>query len=418
MKILHTSDWHLGRTLYEKTRYDESAAFLNWIKIQVEQEKVDVILIAGDIFDTAAPPHKAQEQYYKFISGIAHSSCKNVVIIAGNHDSPAFLEAPKSLLTTFNVDVIGAASGNIDDEVLTLKNHENKPYLIVCAVPFLRDRDIRISEAGESIEQKENMRVNAISEHYKRVYEAALQRQKQIYENDSISVPIIGMGHVFAAGGKVGDGEGVRELYVGSLGRVTRDTFPNGMKYVALGHLHSEQCVAGDDTVRYSGSPMPMSFADAGQTKSVSLIELNANEAPHIKKIQIPQTQRMERITGTFEQIKCKIQELALQDRSIWLEVIYDDVISIPNLVELLHELTAQTKLDILRVQNLVTRRESLSRVHLEESLGALTHEEVFKRCIESAKITEDDQKLLWETYNEAVMLYEQNQIDSNLFIY
>jgi exonuclease SbcD len=98
MKILHTSDWHLGRTLYGKKRYKEFAAFLDWLAQTIEEEKVDALLVAGDVFDISTPNNRAQELYYRFLCTVANSCCRHVVVIAGNHDSPSFLDAPKALL--------------------------------------------------------------------------------------------------------------------------------------------------------------------------------------------------------------------------------------------------------------------------------------------------------------------------------
>ena len=156
MKILHTSDWHLGRRLYGKKRYEEFEAFLNWLNETIQQEKIDILLVAGDVFDTCMPSNRAQTLYYKFLCQVANSSCRHIVIIAGNHDSPSFLAAPKTLLRSLNVHIVASISEQIEDELIVLNNlKENSPELIVCAVPFLRDRAVRRVEAGENIEDKE-----------------------------------------------------------------------------------------------------------------------------------------------------------------------------------------------------------------------------------------------------------------------
>ena len=116
IKILHTSDWHLGRTLYSKKRYEEFETFLHWVQRTVQQNNIDVLLIAGDIFDNGTPSNKAQELYYQFLSSMAVSNCRQVVITAGNHDSPSFLSAPKELLKFLDIHVISRAD-EIKDEV-------------------------------------------------------------------------------------------------------------------------------------------------------------------------------------------------------------------------------------------------------------------------------------------------------------
>ena len=169
MKILHTSDWHIGRTLYGRKRYEEFDSFLTWLAETIQQNEIDALLVAGDVFDTSAPSNRAQELYYRFLCRVAASSCRHVVVIAGNHDSPSFLNAPRELLKALNVHVVGSSSESLEDEVLVLRSELNAPELIVCAVPYLRDRDIRVAEAGESVEDKERKLLAGIRSHYAEV---------------------------------------------------------------------------------------------------------------------------------------------------------------------------------------------------------------------------------------------------------
>jgi len=162
MKILHTSDWHLGRTLYGRKRYEEFEAFLNWLAGLIDDEDVDVLLVAGDVFDNSTPSNRAQELYYRFLCRVAASPKRHVVVTAGNHDSPSFLNAPKELLKFLNVHVVGSASDSPEDELIVLAGPDQEPRLIVCAVPYLRDRDIRTAEAGESVEDKERKIIEGI----------------------------------------------------------------------------------------------------------------------------------------------------------------------------------------------------------------------------------------------------------------
>lgn len=250
MKLIHTSDWHIGRTLYGKRRYEEHEAFLEWLGNFIQKEKIDILLVSGDIFDNTAPSNRAQEIYYRFLCRLTRSDLKAVVITAGNHDSPSFLNAPKELLKSLNVHVIGSASEYPEDEVITIKNSKGKPEIVICAVPYLRDREIRKAEAGESFEEKEQKLLNGIAHHYESVVSHA---EKISAENDKI--PIVATGHLFTKGGKTVDGDGVRELYVGSLAHIGTELFPETIDYLALGHLHVPQKISGKDHLRYSGSP-------------------------------------------------------------------------------------------------------------------------------------------------------------------
>jgi len=198
MKVLHTSDWHIGRALYGRKRYEELEAFLNWLAGLIEDENIDVLLVAGDVFDNSTPSNHAQELYYRFLCRAAASSHRHVVITAGNHDSPSFLDAPKELLTFLNVHVVGCASDSPADEVIMLSGPDTEPRLIVCAIPYLRDRDIRTAEAGESVEDKERKIMEGIRNHYRLVCDAAEEKRAMLKK----PVPIVAMGHLFAAGGK------------------------------------------------------------------------------------------------------------------------------------------------------------------------------------------------------------------------
>ncbi|SUD90893.1 exonuclease SbcCD subunit D C-terminal domain-containing protein [Psychrobacter phenylpyruvicus] len=273
LTVLHTSDWHLGRRLYGQMRYDEFEAFLKWLETTISHYDVDVLIVAGDIFDTMTPSNRAQSLYYEFLGRVSHSNCQHIVIVSGNHDSPTFLDAPSNVLKFLNVHVIGTACENLEDEVLTLSDNEGNPYCIVTAVPYLRDRDVRSSSAGESSEDKDSKVVAGIKTHYDSVADIAKTKQNEIRKQLKRHIPIIATGHLFASGGRTTDDDGVRNLYVGSLGKISADMFADHFDYVALGHLHVPQRVGGCEHIRYSGSPIAMGFGEASQQKQVLLVE-------------------------------------------------------------------------------------------------------------------------------------------------
>ena len=341
LKLLHTSDWHIGRTLYGRKRYEEFEAFLSWLAETIQQNEIDALLVAGDVFDTSAPSNRAQELYCRFLCRVAASCCRHVVVVAGNHDSPSFLNAPKELLKALDVHVVGSITEFPEDEVLVLRNDQDTPELIVCAVPYLRDRDIRVAEAGESVEDKERKLIEGIRTHYAAV--AALAEQKR--EELGVDIPIVGTGHLFTAGGQTVDGDGVRELYVGSLAHVTAGIFPACFNYLALGHLHVPQKVNGSETIRYSGSPLPMGFGEAKQQKSVCQVEFHSTAAS-VQLIDVPIFQKLERVKGDWEGISNRIIELSATDSQGWLEVIYDGTEVIGDLRERLEAAISGTQID------------------------------------------------------------------------
>ena len=276
LTLLHTSDWHLGRRLYGKPRYDEFKQFLDWQLQTLREQKVDVLLIAGDIFDTTAPSNQAQNLYYDFLSQVCHTDCRHVIIVAGNHDSASFLEAPKQLLKAFNIHIIGSMTDTPTDEVITLSDKSEQPELIVMAVPYLRDRDVRTVGHGERLEDKERKLTQGIKAHYAQIADIAIAQQAQLHAKYKRTIPIVATGHLFTVGGQTMEGDGVRDLYVGSLGSIGAEIFHPHIDYVALGHLHIPQAVGGQPHIRYAGSPIAMGFGESRQQKQVHLLRFDA----------------------------------------------------------------------------------------------------------------------------------------------
>ncbi|MBK1719674.1 exonuclease sbcCD subunit D [Thiocystis violacea] len=403
LRLLHTSDWHLGRSLHGRKRYDEFAAFLDWLAETIERERVAVVLVAGDVFDSSAPSNRAQQLYYRFIRRVADSACRHLVVIAGNHDSPTFLNAPRELLRALDVHVVGAATEDPADEVLVLRDHEGTPELIVCAVPYLRDRDIRLSEAGEGIEDKERKLIEGIGAHYAAIVALAEQRRAELERH----TPIVGMGHLFTAGGQTQDGDGVRELYVGSLAHVSPALFPDALDYLALGHLHVPQRIGGSETRRYSGSPLPMGFGEAHQVKSVCLVDLS-DAGIEVTLIDTPVFQPLERLRGSWEVIAARLRELADAGSQAWLEVVHDDEALIGDLRERLEEAVAGTAMEILRVRDNRVLDRALAQIQADEQLADLKVEEVFARCLAAHQIPEEQHPELRHAYREILLGLEE----------
>ena len=410
MKILHTSDWHIGRTLYGRKRYEEFEAFLRWLVGTIQQNEIGALLVAGDVFDNSAPSNHAQELYYRFLCWVAASSCRHVVVVAGNHDSPSFLNAPRELLKALDVHVIGNASEAPEDEVLVLCNEQDAPELIVCAVPYLRDRDIRVAEAGESVEDKERKLIDGIRNHYDTIAALAELKRKEL----GADIPIVGMGHLFTAGGQTVDGDGVRELYIGSLAHVTAGIFPACFNYLALGHLHVPQKVNGSETMRYSGSPLPMGFGEAKQQKSVCQVAFGLNQgrgtAASVRLIDVPVFRKLDRVKGDWEGISSRIIELSASGSQAWLEVIYEGGEVIGDLHERLEAAITGTQMEILRVKNNRIIDRVLGQVHEEEPLDDLNVTDVFERCLAVHEVPKDLRPELLRTYQETLSsLYEDD---------
>src|SRR5690606_23708671 len=247
-------------------------------------------------------------------------------------------------------------------EVLVLRNGQGAPELIVCAVPYLRDRDIRQAEAGESVADKERKLLEGIRDHYAAIAALAQQQRQAL----GVDIPIVATGHLFAAGGQTIDGDGVRELYVGSLAHITAGIFDPCFDYVALGHLHVPQKVGGSETIRYSGSPLAMGFGEARQQKSLCQVTFDSEggqRRTRVELLDIPVFQRLERIAGDWPAIAGRLTELAALGDSVWLEIIYQGEEIITDLRERLDAATAATQLEVLRVKNTRVMDRVLNRM-------------------------------------------------------
>jgi exonuclease SbcD len=407
LRLLHTSDWHLGRRLHGRSRHHEQAAFLDWLANRLDEEGIDLLIVAGDIFDASTPSHRAQALYYRFLHRAAGTACRHIVIVGGNHDSPALLEAPKALLAQLDVHVVGRAAERLEEEVLSLQNHAGDPEAIVCAVPYLRDREVRTSGSGESADDKQRLLLAGIGDHYERVLNLAARRRQALPKR----VPLIATGHLFAAGGETRADDGVRELYVGTLVRVEADRFGEELDYLALGHLHSPQRVAGKEHLRYSGAPLAVSFAEAGGTKSVLVCEWRAG-GRRIRELAVPRFQALERITGDLPAIEATLDTRVAENRPLWVEVAYTGEEIRTDLGDRLHRLTADSPVEILRIRNQRRTAQLLRRSEAAEELEDLRPGDVFARCLDAHKIAADERPVLTTMFEEVLEALRENGTD------
>ncbi|SEM80546.1 Exodeoxyribonuclease I subunit D [Syntrophus gentianae] len=403
MKLLHTSDWHLGRTFDRRKRYDEYEAFLNWLVELIETQDVDVLLVAGDVFDSSTPSNRAQELYYRFLYRVAVSPRRHVVITGGNHDSPSFLNAPRELLRFLNIHVVGYASASPDEEVIVIDGQDGEPGLIVCAIPYLRDRDIRTAEAGESIEEKEQKMIEGIRTHYREVYDAA--RQKQALLNKPVS--IVATGHLYTKGGKTVDGDGVRELYIGSLLHVGRDVFPDSIDYLALGHLHIPQSVGGSDIIRYSGSPLPIGFGEAAQEKSVVLVDFSGG-TPTVNPIPVPCFQELRTLRGDWPVLARDLEVLKSRGSRAWIEILYEGEEAASDLQKRLDEAVQGSGMEILRVKNKRMMERAMSGHADQETLDDLIVTDVFERCLDDRNVSTERRPALLSAFREIIVSLDE----------
>ena len=262
MRILHTSDWHLGQELYGHDRGPEHDVFLQWLLETIDAREVDALIITGDIYDVGNPPIEAQQRFYRFLnSALSQSDHMQIVVIGGNHDSGSRVELPKALLPHNRVYLVGGmprAVGVVDPAgaILELKDKYGVTGAVCAAIPYLRPGDLPAGQSGS----------NPVAQLYAASIQAANQRAS--------GVPVIATGHLHIAGGAVSE-LSERRIFVGGEEAVSADIFPSDVAYVALGHLHNPQLIPGSTLIRYAGSPFPLSSTERGYEHSVVLLDLS-----------------------------------------------------------------------------------------------------------------------------------------------
>ena len=390
MRILHTSDWHLGQHFMGRTRQAEHRAWCDWLVQTVIEQQADALIIAGDIFDTGTPPSYAREQYNRFVVQMQDSGCQ-LVILAGNHDSVAMLNESKDLLAQLNTHVISSVAADLNQQVLQLKQRNGEIGAIVCAIPYIRPRDVQRSQAGQSAEEKQSDLQQAIAEHYAQLFAKA----EALRDSLNLNVPIIGTGHLTTVG--VSLTESVREIYVGSLTAFPTDAFP-AFDYLALGHIHRPQKVAGLEHIRYSGSPIALSFDEGRQQKQLLCVDLDSNGLQSVEVLPIPCFQRLLSLSGSLAELEQQFAELAHeldQNAVTWLEIQVRADEYYSDLEERVSELCAQLPVEVLRVRRVRGTTVAGLSAQSGEVLSELTPNEVFAKRLHSEELSAEQVAVL-----------------------
>lgn len=390
MKILHTSDWHLGQNFFTKSRKKEHQAFLQWLLEQVQKQSIDVVIIAGDVFDTGSPPSYAREIYNQFVVDLNRLG-RTLLVLGGNHDSVSMLNESKALLACLNTYVVANTHDVVEDQVITINDRNGEVGAIVCAVPFVRPRDVVQSTAGESSLDKKHSLGAAIQAHYERLYQCAQQRQADVQAQTQRKIPIIATGHLTALG--VSASESVRDIYIGTLEAFDASAFPP-VDYMALGHIHRPQIVAKSESIRYCGSPIALSFDEVKgnaqeeedgvvySNKQVVIVEFTDQEK-RIQPLAIPLFQPMSVIKGSLESIENQLLQFKEVQQTTWLciQVEIDDYLS--DLQPRIQALTDGYNVEVLQLRRLrSTRSQALSQTS-NETLSELSPFDVFEKRLQ-----------------------------------
>lgn len=368
MRILHTSDWHLGQNFYTKSRAAEHQAFLDWLLEQAGQHAVDAIIVAGDIFDTGSPPSYARELYNRFVVKLQSTGCR-LYILAGNHDSVATLNESRELLACLHTQVIATPT----TEPLLMTTRAGEPGAVLCPIPFLRPRDILRSQAGQSGHEKQLSLLEAISAHYQACYQAAIALRGEQ------RLAVIATGHLTALGASTSDS--VRDIYIGTLDAFPAQAFPPA-DYVALGHIHRAQRVGGTEHIRYSGSPIALSFDETGPAKSINLVTFEDGTLKSVEALEVPVTQPLAVIKGTLIDIERQLEAWrnAPSAPVTWLniEITTDDYLH--DMQRHIQQLTEALPVEVVLMRRAREQRQRAIDGQHRESLNELSVSEVFER--------------------------------------
>lgn len=311
MKILHTADWHIGQLFHEYDRTYEHQQFLDWLVETLQKEQIDVLLISGDVFDLSNPAAISVKMFYTFLNqAIKGNPALQIIIIAGNHDSASRLESPKPLLESSNIHIIGLVERNeiskidYDNLIIPIRDRTGVIKIWCMAIPFLRIGDY------PSIADCTNPYTEGVAALYKEVYEHTFSKRQN-------GQAIIAMGHLHAYNAEVTDMDKTERLIMGGVECIAATAFHEDIKYVALGHIHKAQRIGGKEHIRYSGSPIPMSFSELNYKHQVLVFEIKGESISNLRSVEVPVSITLQRIPLThmpLSEVLSALQQLPAAD--------------------------------------------------------------------------------------------------------
>ncbi|HMP28890.1 MAG TPA: exonuclease subunit SbcD [Saprospiraceae bacterium] len=385
MKLIHTADWHIGKNLHNIDLYEDFQAFASFLLKYVEEEKIDVVMVAGDIFDTSVPSNQARKQYFNVLTSLIKLGVK-VIITAGNHDSIANIESPKQILEYLSVYAVGdlhAATPIVLGDV------------VIAPIPFFYDKDIRKIVA----EQSELDRVEAVKKGIIDIY----QQQSTLLKEQYPDKLHIALGHLFLQG--VTESESERDIQIGKQAAVAVQSFENLFDYFALGHIHRPQKLTNN--IRYSGSPIPLSFSE--RTDQKGFVQLTVVH----KKIEqsfvaIPKVRDLIKVEGSFKDIQVKLQECICNNVSFpnLIDVEVVEEVDDPSLRLQINDWLSRFKSDHCIIANFKIKflQSNLGLQHLllaKETIEEMIPRNVFLQKIEEEVLDDDDKQEMLAAFDE-----------------
>ncbi len=422
LRLFHSADWHLGHHLHGISRQREHQQFLDWLLDELDTKQADALIVAGDIFDSANPSSAAQAQLYNFlVSAKSRLPNLDIVLVGGNHDSASRLDAPASLLNALGVTVVGGlsrdAQGVIDWErlLVPLTNADGEIKAWCGAMPFLRNADLPATarDGGSVAIGMEPMRPiepdsdsDPLIAGMKSLYaELFAQLQQKAGNAESLILT----GHCYMVNGALSE-LSERKILGGNQHALPVELFPDDIAYVALGHLHLAQKVGANEHIRYSGSPIPLSFDEAAYTHQIMQIDLKAGQPLVTAPVKIPRSVELLRIPngkdfavlaeviGQLEQLT--LDELPLEQRPL-LELRIRLEKPEPGLRQQIEQAIAALPVRLLKISTAYNGSEnSLADLNIEERLEELQPLDVFQRCYQN-KYDKDAPDAMTALFNE-----------------
>jgi exonuclease SbcD len=301
LRILHSSDWHLGATAGNVSRGEEQRRFLDWLAAAAALHEAELLIVAGDVFDHANPPAESLRDYYRFLLRLASGPVRQVVVVAGNHDSGARLEAPAEVLDSLDVRVVGRIDGDGARERMLCPvpaASGDGVAAAVLAVPYVHEYRLGVRCGGEPAAVRAQF-VEAFSLLYRELADEAASRWP--------GVPLIATGHLSA--GAFSDGDFPRPIHqVGSVGALPAEVFDPRIGYVALGHIHRCMHVEGS-AAWYSGSPVPMNLREAATARRVLRADFDASGVS-VTALEVPRFRELVEIAGPLSTVRDALASL------------------------------------------------------------------------------------------------------------
>jgi exonuclease SbcD len=427
MKVLHTSDWHLGAMLHNEDRKEEHRQFLSWLLETVKADSIDVLVVSGDIFDVYAPSTAAQKLYYDFLAGIIRmGKMPEVFIVAGNHDSQHFLGAPSDILSRLKIHVVSSVdTEKPENHVFEIRDDSGRTALTVCAIPFPREKDLKVSGAATGQDGDDSL-----SAQYNRAAAAFYHKVCGIAKTKN--APVLMTGHFYVDGSQKSDDYSERTREVGNLHGLPAGLLPDA-DYYALGHLHRSQTINGKNHIRYSGSPLQMSFGEAKDAKYVLIATFDADSTetkPAIQLKEIPVWQELRQISGSPDTILKEFWLIKASGKKVWIEIqvtehpgdlynfwntlereaVFAAPIELPLAAE---ELPVDPPYKILVRQDMRERESTDDWRDSDESgdLSSLDPAAVFQKFMREQRITAEHAKTFMKMFNE---LYNDVIVNEN----